>query len=766
MDEVPMKKSRSFKSVIALLFAAGLPAVAEPNSVFIHDTSGKAQNNRPFSISRVFAQGEFPAGQYPQARVNGSAALPTQVDVKNTWPDGSLKHALVSFLANVPSGGKITVDFVPQSSPNNAGFLDKSAMLDYSAASWAAGIQTSAGSASARTMLENLPVSPDINSNQVRYWMKGPIVTQVIVEDRSPALAYDFGTDANKSLHPIFVLTFYPNTGLGVKVEYIVENVWMTKSQDQHYSLTLTAGDSTVFTKPMFNYIAGTRWRKVFWSGNKPAGWTDELTPGVNIDYNFRYLISTGAVPNYDTTKSVSSAAVSAEIGEFASHSSREDTQWCVTNAAYCGSYAKAFGSTGGRPELAPIERWFVRYLYTFAASLYPVFVQDALVSGRVPIHERDTDETAFFDSGQTGTAFGRPFSIDAHPSAGGVEAPTLITRVGPVTNNGFSVDQAHQGSFAFVPYLITGDWYYLEELYFWSAANLHGLNPCIASHYCRHTDWGFFSSTIQIRGIGWALRNLANTAFMAPDKTPEQAYYTQKLNNNIEIWEGVHEITDGAFPPADASCPGFDFRSSTDKWCWGRKVVSTRTGAGAPNPLGFPDQGNPSGKGSETGIFDPTKAGVVPLDEMWESNILQIVFGHIRELGFPIGALQAYCARWSIGVILDPASNPYHIGDYAYPVVQSNNGPWITSFAEWSAAYLPTYNPKAIFISRSGDAQFGYPHIAYAALSYTPGITTASGLSGDDAWKWIKANLPNQNLHNDNPMWAIVPREAVPRRR
>jgi hypothetical protein len=747
-------------SLAALLMIAGVHAIAAPNSVTIRDISGKGQNNRPFSISRVFVRGEFPSGQYPQARVNGSTTLPTQVDVKNTWPDGSLKHAMVSFAATVPSGGRIVVDFTSQKTPNNTGFLDQKGMLSYSAGSWAAGIQTSAGSASAREMLKSLGVSPDINSDQVRYWMKGPIVTQVIVEDRSPALAYDFGTDANKSLHPIFVLTFYPNTGLGVKVEYIVENVWMTKWQDQNYSLTLTAGDSTVFTKPAFNYIAGSRWRKVFWSGNKPAGWTDELKPGVNIDYNFPYFISSGALANYDTKKVVSSSGVASELNEFANHTSREEPQFCVTNASYCGSYAKTFNATGGRGELALVERWFLRYLYTFAPSLYPVFIQDALASGRVPIHQRDTDKTTFFDRAHTATAFGRPFSIDAHPAAGGLEAPTLVVRVGPASSGGFRVDQAHQASFAYVPYLITGDWYYLEELYFWSSNNLHFLNPCNNTHYCRHQDWGFFSSTIQTRGVAWALRNLADAAFMAPDKTPEQAYYTEKLNNNLQIWEGTWNITDGSFPPADASCPGYNYKTSADKWCWGRQVVSTRTGAGAPNPLGFADQGDPSAPTKFNGIFDPAKAGTVPVDSMFEQNLMQMVIGHIREQGFASSALLAYEARWTISVILDPDSNPYHIGDYAYPMVQSKEGPWITSWAAWSGAYLPKYDPKALFKSRSGDPQFGYPHIAYAALSYVPGFRTGGGLSGDDAWNWIKANLPNQNLQNDNPMWAIVPRK------
>jgi hypothetical protein len=196
---------------------------------------------------------------------------------------------MVSFLASVPATGSVSVDFVNQSTGNNTGYLDKAGMLAYGGGTWDAVIQTTLGSASARTMLSNLP-APSINSNslQARYWLKGPIVTQVIVEDKS-SLAYDFGSTSHKSLHPVFVLTFYPNTGLGVEAEYILENMWATKLQDQSYNLTLTANGATKYSKTGFNHTARSRWHKTYWAGTAPSGWTEAGSPGVTIDYNLPY---------------------------------------------------------------------------------------------------------------------------------------------------------------------------------------------------------------------------------------------------------------------------------------------------------------------------------------------------------------------------------------------------------------------------------------------------------------------------------------------
>lgn len=741
---------------------------AASNSVTIRDTSGSAQNNRPFTISRVFAQGEFPAGAYPQARLNSGSTVPTQVDLKNTWPDGSVKHALVSFVATLPANGNMTVDFVPQSTSNNTGYLDKAGMLNYNGGNWSAQTQTSGGSADARAMLGALTVSTDINSSQVRYWMKGPIVTQVIVEDKSPSLAYDFGTDANKSLHPIFVLTFYPNTNLGVSVQYIVDNDWFNKCQDQTYSITLKANGATVFSKASFDFISATRWRKVFWAGAAPTGWTDETTPGINIDYNLPYMASSKALANYDLTKHPSAAAIASEVADYHSrNTNNEEPQFCVSNPDWCGSYVKFMPQAGGRGDLGVLPRWYMLYLYTFDKSLYPVLLGDGLASGRAPIHARDYDNTLFFDSAHRGTAFGRPVDTDGRPYT------NAQISVGSITTNGWDVDLAHQPDMVFLPYLITGDWYFLEELQFWAARNPMTIESCDDAHWCRHGSWEFYSPTIESRGVGWSYRTLLNAAFISPDNTPEQFHFVEKLKNNIQIWEGVYNIKNGSFPPVDPSCPNFDPRTTTDKWCWGRKLISTRAGGGAPNTIGFPDLGDPYVDDVYlVGVIDLTKAGNPPVQAMFESAINQIIWGRIKELGYPGSFIQTFWSTWFINVAVNPAVNHFHIQDYVYPIVRTgtdlDTNQYIQSWQEWNNAYFPAYNGSGsgsaqdLFMQRSGDVEFGYPHIAYAALSYAAGITTSDGLSGNNAWTWIKTTLPNQSLQNDNPKWAIVPRTGT----
>jgi hypothetical protein len=186
------------KALFLFFVVGGLLPAAVSNSVIIQNLTGSPMTNRPITVSRVFAEGEIT--QFAQARVGGAAVL-TQCDVKTRWADGSLKHALVSFQANLPGNGSITVDLINQGTGNNTGHLTSTAqMLAPSwmtgSPSWNAELEINGGTAPAlknvRAMLGRLAVAP----GQVRYWMQGPIATQVIVEDRTTALSEDFGLRA------------------------------------------------------------------------------------------------------------------------------------------------------------------------------------------------------------------------------------------------------------------------------------------------------------------------------------------------------------------------------------------------------------------------------------------------------------------------------------------------------------------------------------------------------------------------------------------
>src|ERR1035437_3328497 len=93
------------------------------------DKSGSARTNEPVQFGRIFLKGEI--ANYPQVLVNGSAVT-TQANVESRWTDGTVKHAIVSFLLSSLAGsGTATFTFQNQTSCNcgSGSRLSKSDML-------------------------------------------------------------------------------------------------------------------------------------------------------------------------------------------------------------------------------------------------------------------------------------------------------------------------------------------------------------------------------------------------------------------------------------------------------------------------------------------------------------------------------------------------------------------------------------------------------------------------------------------------------------
>jgi hypothetical protein len=138
--------------------------------------------------------------------------------------------------------------------------------------------------------------------------------------------------------------------------------------------------------------------------------------------------------------------------------------------------------------------------------------------------------------------ATGLPVSIEDHPyitladysyasTSGGGEKKDLITRCSGDCASPYVYDIAHQPSIGYVPYLVTGDYYYLEELQFEASYDELWGNPGYRNAgkgILRHTQG-------QVRGQAWALRTIAQAAFASPKGSPMKAYFTQMMRNNID---------------------------------------------------------------------------------------------------------------------------------------------------------------------------------------------------------------------------------------
>jgi hypothetical protein len=706
--------------------------VPPANTIQLKVAAGQTVRSGPVLISRFFRVGEVFGGAV--ARINGKN-VPTQNDVRTRWPDGSLKHAILSFHADLSMVSSQEVAFVP-GTPVTGEFpyAPGTPLPDLLMT-----LTTSLG------QRYDIRPSEIVNAGYIIPWTSGPIAAQYVVEDRSPALRFDVPFNGHKSFHPIFVATAFAGWP-GVKIECIGENLWTNAEQDIQYSLTVSTGFvgqplKQVFSIANFNHIARTRWRQTFWIG-PPA-------PDFDIDHNLRYLTASGALPNFDTSIQLSPAAITEEVNKFAA------TDKGVMGGA--GQWTRAMPMAGGRPDIGLFPRWDVRYLYSFDRRMRDIMLANAGVSGHAPMHLR---ESALNGRGYhpqaMAQAFGRPVSTDARPTMflmrEDYRYADQVVPVGPKTKGGWNVDMAHQPNFVYVAYLTTGDWYFLEELYFWASHNTVFGNP-YRSAYGSAAPWAILMD--EVRSNAWGLRAIGEAAAMAPDQSPEKIYFTDKLFNNIAAQEGRFDMRNGSFYRPCTTTP---YKMSTDQsvWCYGRNTLEPNTGA---NPLRF--WKSHGAIAATASVADISKAS--GLISPWMENFIAPVLLHIEELGFPqVAPVRIAFAYHSASQAVDPSWSPELMNSYQIPMMEKSTSKFFLNWASVFAAMAPSAVSAevAAFDSRARDVEHGYPNIARAAVA-AGGDQVWGSVSGAEAWRRFDARYraSGANLAM-NPKWAIVPRQ------
>ncbi len=781
--------------------AGGAGANGAPANTIKITNNGSTTTNYPVQIGRPFVQGEIPSGQLPQASVNGTP-LSTQVDVKQRWSDGSLKHAIVSFMIpTFTASTTYTVTFASGTTVGNTA-LTQSQMLDTSY-NFDAAIQLSKNgvnkSASARTMLTN---------GDYKVWASGPIATTIILANHAQGMAcaggtatgtgttsskYDFGFDSYCPFRPIFEATFWPTTHQ-VWVRYIGELANTQQIEDMPVdTLTLTIGSSspsTWYTKSSFNMWARSRWTKTAWIGGTP--------PVAGINHNVGYLSATKFIANYNTVFAPSSTAIAAAYSSW-TRSSRDLYQ--------PGMYDPIMGDTGARPggEIGPYPWYTIMWLYTGDYRMQEAALGMADLAEAWWIHYREGDATKHIDRARTISGLGHVYSISEHkdafnnwgdPTKGsgiGYNTPAQFA-VGTVgvysgtppysSSTGWNPDMGHVPAWSPI-YTVTGDYWYLEQNWFWAGYNAGEMPGATgtADEIGRGPTGaeGAMSSDItnfETRAQGWGYRNRVETAFISPDGTPEQSYFDLLAKDTIAAWEGERNITGTANQ-------GNTMWTWANQWATNSSPACSRTWCsepvagyvnGVPTAIHFwAGQGHAGfNENPESTAYQAAGKSFAT----WETNTLIFALGRAKELGYATDALLNWVGPWLISQATDPNYNPWLLGGYRFPTTDPTTGQYFTTWAQIKAAMCTsaatgcsidanaqtatTFGaPIAPYIGDAvdptGTGSTGTPLFAGVALSYLTNQT-----NGQAAWNFINAHAMSLPENNDNPKFAIIPRSSA----
>jgi hypothetical protein len=688
----PMADAAPSHTVTAPLIATSATAPTVVTDVRFENTNSQAaQVNQPVTFGQVFSPGHVLPSNTLVGRFDDGTTLPLQTDVKALHPDGSVRHAIISaVLPNLAAGQVRTVALEKTSTaPATKTYTVDDLMRNGFSASVHAKINGVEYAAYADDALKDT-VNP-------KTWLAGPIATEWLV---SAPLTTDSG-QVHPHLSARFAIRWYSDIKK-VRVDVTVENDWAYEPAPQNftYDAQVLVAAKQVYSKPALTHLHHARWRKVFWWGAEG--------PQVHVKHNTAYLIGTRALPNYDQTLIIPESALAALKSRWTG---------AITEPMAVGLAMPGMPTTGGRDDIGLLPAWAAQYLLSMDKRAKEVTTGTADLAGSWSAHYRDrnTDRPISPIDYPYMTILGIPNDTYNPATKKFEKFPTCATTTACTSPN--THDVPHQPSFAYLPYLVTGDHYYLEELQFWAMYNGFSSNPGY-----RQFSKGLFQSD-QVRGQAWALRTLSEAAYISPDNDRLKSHFTSMLKDNLDWYNNAY------------------------------------TNNASANVLGFIANGY--------AVVYENGTGLAP----WMDDFFTSAVGHAAELGFTQAEpLLRWKAKFPIQRMIGAGACWIDGAIYAMIVKNAVTGQMFTTIEEaYRASHTAGFNALACN-SPAMAASLGLKlgeMTGYSALpagypsNMQPGLAYAAdvgGIEGKNAWAVFMARSVKPD-YRTGPQFAIVPR-------
>jgi hypothetical protein len=434
----------------------------------------------------VVPRGVAPAGSGLQI-----GSLPTQTDLKTTWPDGSIRFAVLS--ARIQLSGFYPITTVPRSTAASFTPLWPLASVTFiiDGVSYVAALPPFTG---------------------VDSWLdQGALVREARV-----VVAPTSGVAPHPLLQVIFDVRSYADGGR--RVDVTVQNVKDVTTGDKvSYAVAIAVNGREVFSRSGVVHYSLTRWRKIFLTdGLAEATVVPDLEP----------FFAAHTIPRFRSDISDASYAIAGakfDILQF-------------------GDFQAYMPATGGRPEIGWFPDWIVRYLVFKKPDARAYMIRHSELSASWSGHITEPDGTSLITLSKY-----PDYWLDARADAGRPNGPSAPRANGEIRGTRAEwLENAHLPSVSFVPYLITGDRFHLDQQRLWAAFTLiktwHGQVgvPGTTLDYTRKAGLLLENQT---RGVAWSLRAIGDMLAYLPDASPDRAYFATTLQRNLD-WLEIHGRT------------------------------------------------------------------------------------------------------------------------------------------------------------------------------------------------------------------------------
>lgn len=471
------RAGRPITVTVAEPAAAGAPA---PLSL-----TSSVTGTVPFAVGYAFCQGDVPSGD--GVAITGATA---QATIKNTWPDGSAKFAIIAgtYASTADTPASVTIEAGTASSGTAL------ATSDLPAGIRTTGIEFDAGAFGSATFSGTDFDSP------FETWVSG---------HRMSCWVYRKQIGSDPHLVAWMEVRLYDTDE--VEVLPWVENGYLLVSGPTNKSATYTfsLGGTTRYSGAI---DIPNHCRTPLISGTALSHWLG-TDPGVVALHDTDYVQATGLVPAYFAKTPASAAAITTLVTTF--------------TPLQKGDFDNGDGMGGGGAanHIGLLPEWEVVYLTAPSAATRFGVLANAYSLGRYPLYYRDeSDSNRWARLSQHAN-----LQVGRQPEAGYETTPEWTGTV-PA-----GWDLAHAPSAGFLAYLMTGSRYHLDTVQ--ACASCTSMQVTAG---WRQGALGLYVShgTGNTRHVAWGLRNLAQAVAATPDAdTTVQGEFRTQYENNVDYY-------------------------------------------------------------------------------------------------------------------------------------------------------------------------------------------------------------------------------------
>jgi hypothetical protein len=475
-DTLPVPPSVDYYDVTVDL---QLPTVAGDLPTFGILSGG---SNVPWTFGHLFKKGDVPTGQHLAASATQGGLAAFQAEVRNRWPDGSVKFAVLSGIGatQIQLSGSTTdtMTGTPVAEPN----ADVSVTL-------------TGDGAGTYTLT-------DARANGLLAWNRA--VPHKIRQTLGPVMSefHYYVPTADVAIGLFFYVRAY--VGGTYEIEMAVENGYYSTTEtttDKFYTIAVSVNGTQRWSKdltgttpvaPGFEspHFRNSRYAMRWWSNPALA----ETEP----QHDVAYLKSTRLVPNFMEYQP-SEARLDGLYTGYAPWQFR-----AAGDGSYINFIQSYQGGTGWNGTLDVLGRWGSLYCTSGDVRAYRATIAHGYTRGTWQVHGREIG---------TGLPVNMVDNPNARWSSGGTVgmAPVGLSNLTPC-----SADTSHVPESGFFAYWLTGRHYFLEEHQFWTT--FAWMTVTSNNYWWQGTNGLYRYPTNTTRATAWTMRNLGAMLAIMPD--------------------------------------------------------------------------------------------------------------------------------------------------------------------------------------------------------------------------------------------------------